>query len=82
MSFVPGKMVVFKQSHHGRLAARPAMKMKGRAADFCGIREKREENETMISMWKKANVFFFPGSYFLFPSPSFLTIFTEKGKEA
>jgi hypothetical protein len=37
------------------------MKMKGRAADFCGTKEKREENEGMISMWKKANAFFHPG---------------------
>jgi hypothetical protein len=29
---------------------------------------KREENETMISMGKKANAFFFPGSHFLFLS--------------
>jgi len=54
------------------------MKIGGRAADFCGTKEKREENEGMISMGKKANAFFFPGSHFLFPSPSFLTIFTEK----
>jgi hypothetical protein len=43
------------------------MKMKGRAADFCGTKEKREENERVISMVKKANAFFFPESYFLFP---------------
>jgi hypothetical protein len=54
------------------------MKIKGRAADFCGAKEKREENEGMISMGKKANAFFFPGSHFLFPSPSFFMIFTEK----
>jgi hypothetical protein len=46
------------------------MKIMGRAADFCGTKEKREENETMISMWKKANAFFFPGSFSFF-SPSF-----------
>jgi hypothetical protein len=28
----------------------PDMKMKGRTADFCGTKEKREENEEMISM--------------------------------
>jgi len=44
------------------------MKIVGRAADFCGMKEKREENETMISMGKKANAFFFPGSHFLFLS--------------
>jgi hypothetical protein len=44
------------------------MKMKGRAADFWGTKGKREENETMISMGKKANAFFFPGSHFLFLS--------------
>jgi hypothetical protein len=44
------------------------MKITGRTADFCGTKEKREENETMTSMWKKANAFFFPGSHFLFPS--------------
>jgi hypothetical protein len=43
------------------------MKIMGRAADFCGAKEKREEKETMISMGKKANAFFFPGSHFLFP---------------
>jgi hypothetical protein len=43
------------------------MKMMGRPADFCGTKEKREENETMISMWKKANAFFFPGSFLLYP---------------
>jgi hypothetical protein len=43
------------------------MKIEGRAADFCGTKEKREENERMISMWKKAKAFFFPGSHFLFP---------------
>jgi len=44
------------------------MKIEGRATDFCGTKEKREENKTMTSMWKKANAFFFPGSHFLFPS--------------
>jgi hypothetical protein len=44
------------------------MKIKGRTADFCGIKEKREENEGMISMGKKANAFFYPGSSFLFAS--------------
>jgi hypothetical protein len=44
------------------------MKMMGKAANFCGMKEKREENETMISMGKKANAFFFPGSHFLFLS--------------
>jgi hypothetical protein len=32
------------------------------------MKEKREENVTMISMEKKANAFFFPGSFFLFLS--------------
>jgi hypothetical protein len=41
------------------------MKIMGRAADFCGTKEKREENERRISMWKKANAFFFPGSFFI-----------------
>jgi hypothetical protein len=44
------------------------MKMTGRAAGFSGTKEKREKNETMISMGKKANAFFFPGSHFLFLS--------------
>jgi len=44
------------------------MKIMGKMADFCGMKEKREENETMISMGKKANAFFFPGSPFLFLS--------------
>jgi hypothetical protein len=42
------------------------MKMMGRTTDFCGTKEKREKNERMISMGKKATAFFFPGSYFLF----------------
>jgi len=41
------------------------MKIVGRAADFCGAKEKREENETMISMGKKAKAFFFLRSFFL-----------------
>jgi hypothetical protein len=44
------------------------MKIVGRAADFWGTKEKREKNERMISMGKKANAFFFPGSHFLFLS--------------
>jgi len=44
------------------------MKMRGRAADFCGTKEKRgKKKEERISMGKKANAFFLPGSYFLFP---------------
>jgi hypothetical protein len=43
------------------------MKIVGRAADFWGTKGKREENEERISMVKKANAFFFPGSHFLFP---------------
>jgi hypothetical protein len=43
------------------------MKIVGRAADFWGTKGKREENERMIAMGKKANAFFSPGSYFLFP---------------
>jgi hypothetical protein len=42
------------------------MKIVGRTTDFCGTKEKREKNETMTSMRKKANAFFFPGSPFLF----------------
>jgi hypothetical protein len=45
----------------------PDMKMRRRAVDFSGTKGKREENEERISMGKKANAFFFPGSYFLFP---------------
>jgi hypothetical protein len=44
------------------------MKIVGRAADFWGTKEKREKNERMISMVKKANAFFYPGSPFLFLS--------------
>jgi hypothetical protein len=51
-----------------RLSRNPDMKIMGKMADFCGMKEKREENETMISMGKKANAFFFPGSHFLFLS--------------
>jgi hypothetical protein len=45
----------------------PDMKIIRRAACFCGTKEKREENEEVISMGKKANAFFYPGSSFLFP---------------
>jgi hypothetical protein len=48
------------------LSRNPDMKIMGKMADFWGMKEKREENETMISMGKKANAFFFPGSHFLF----------------
>jgi hypothetical protein len=41
------------------------MKIVGRAADFCGTREKRERNEERILMGKKANAFFFLRSFFL-----------------
>jgi len=50
-----------------RLSRNPDMKIVGRAADFCGTKGKREENETMISMGKKAKAFFFPESHFFFP---------------
>jgi hypothetical protein len=39
----------------------------GGAADFWGMKKKRGKNEEKISMVKKANAFFFSGSYFLFP---------------
>jgi hypothetical protein len=39
-----------------------------RTTDFSGRKEKREVNEGVISMGKKANAFFFPGSPFLFLS--------------
>jgi len=45
------------------------MKMMGRAADFSGTKEKREENERMISMRKKAKAFF---SWIFFPLLLFL----------
>jgi hypothetical protein len=35
------------------------MKIMGRAADFCGTKEKRGKKEERISMWKKAKTFFF-----------------------
>jgi len=41
------------------------MKIEGRPSDFCGTKEKRGKNEERISMVKKANAFFFPGSPFL-----------------
>jgi hypothetical protein len=47
------------------------MKITGRRAEFYGAKEKRKENGGMISMWKKANAFFFPESFFL--SPLFLS---------
>jgi len=43
------------------------MKMTGRPADYCGMKEKRGKKEERISMVKKAKAFFFPESYFLFP---------------
>jgi hypothetical protein len=42
------------------------MKIVGKAVDFCGTKKKRGKKEERISMWKKANAFFFPGSPFLF----------------
>jgi hypothetical protein len=44
------------------------MKMRRRAADSCGTKEKRGKKEERISMGKKANAFFFSGSHFLFLS--------------
>jgi hypothetical protein len=41
------------------------MKIVGKAADFCGTREKRERNEERILMVKKAKAFFFLRSFFL-----------------
>jgi hypothetical protein len=43
------------------------MKMRVGTADFCGTKKKRGKKEVRISMVKKANAFFFPGSHFLFP---------------
>jgi hypothetical protein len=43
------------------------MKIVGKAVDFCGTKKKRGKKEERISMWKKANAFFFPGSHFFFP---------------
>jgi hypothetical protein len=65
LSFFPHN---FHKKPPWRLSRNPDMKIVGRAADFCGTKEKREENETMISMGKKATAFFFPGSHFLFLS--------------
>jgi hypothetical protein len=56
------------------------MKIMGRATDFCGTKEKREESEGRISMWKKAKAFFFPGSYFLFDILLF-SQFSQKKEE-
>jgi hypothetical protein len=39
-----------KKNHHGFSATSPAMKMKGRAADSCGTKEKRGKNEERILM--------------------------------
>jgi hypothetical protein len=55
----------------------PGMKIEGKTADFCDMKEKRGKNEERILMVKKANAFFFSGSSFLFPSSSFFMIFTE-----
>jgi len=62
-----GLFMIFTEKPPWRLRRNPDMKMKGRAADFCGTKEKRGKKEERISMVKKANAFFFPGSYFLFP---------------
>jgi len=51
----------------------------GKEAGFCGMKEKREENERMISMGKKAKAFFFPESHFLFPFLLF-SRFSQKNK--
>jgi hypothetical protein len=56
------------------------MKMRGRAADFCGTKKKRGKKEERISMGKKANAFFFSGSPFLFFS-FFPHDFHRKGEE-
>jgi len=68
-------MLVYTKNHHG-FQRNPVMKIMGKTADFSSTKEKREENEGMISMWKKANAFFSPGSFFPLSSPFFLTIFT------
>jgi hypothetical protein len=47
---LPSFLMIFTENHHGFSATSPAMKMKGRASDFCGMKEKREENVTMILM--------------------------------
>jgi hypothetical protein len=56
----------FSQKTPWRFSRNPGMKIMGRTTNFCGTKEKREKNERMISMGKKANAFFLPGSYFLF----------------
>jgi hypothetical protein len=58
--------IVKKQNSHGFSTAAQNENY-GEGADLCGTKEKREKNERMISMVKKANAFFFPGSSFLFP---------------
>jgi len=63
-----------------RLSRNPGMKMRGRAADFCGTKKKRGKKEERISMGKKANAFFFSGSPFLFFS-FFPHDFHRKGEE-
>jgi hypothetical protein len=59
------KMLYFIRKPPWRLSRNPGMKMRGRAADFCGTKGKREENEERISMVKKAKAFFFLSSFFL-----------------
>jgi hypothetical protein len=54
----------------------------GKMADFCGMKEKREENEGVFSMGKKANAFFFPGSHFLFLSFFPHNFHRKRGKHA
>jgi hypothetical protein len=53
------------------------MKMTGRTVDFCGTKEKKEENEGVISKGKRRTPFSSPD--LLSSSPlSFHTIFIEK----
>jgi hypothetical protein len=53
------------------LSHNPAMKMKGRAADFCGTREKREENFNA----EKGGRLFLPWIFFPLSPSSFLPYF-------
>jgi len=59
-SLLPSLFQDFHRKPPWHLSHNPNMKIVGRAADFCGAKEKREENETMISMGEKGERLFLP----------------------
>jgi hypothetical protein len=55
-----------KRNKSRKSQMQPRYENHGREADSYGTKEKRGKNEERISTGKKANAFFFPGSYFSF----------------